>query len=552
MANSSNNPKGEPKFLSKSLVLLTALLGLAFLLIVLLARDLHEAHVLLQEKDIFKFPDVAYDLGVEIFKTVFVAAFLGLAADYYIKRMTGDSTAATVKRCGIKKLYPSRQHAVDRFERLVRDPKVKVIYMMGISLREFLTQQGGMHAVWSAIQERLSVEEHIIHWQKLPDDRRLRVYLLTLNPLSSEGYFRYTVERPPGELKTDSLQAIAAVRQAESDIYGREQTFLRHRLYDHCPFSFVFFTNVTAFVEQYYYKTAHGTGFPLIEYPENSSHYPEIQHSINQIWERAHERMPTSGTAIPLKQAGITNIFRVDQRSEQAARQIDRIAETTEGMIDILTITGRHYVKDLNASTALRKASLQPNIKVRLLVINPISQQAIFRAIADEAVADERLKRCVAEWDWERHATTSNLYRRTLETIRKIRDWQAVGCNVELRLYSCAVASALLITPHAAFASKYLYGRSKRLEDFPLQSEYPMFEFDEAHCEALERTELEMLRCTFTVIWNYYSTTVEAFSAVNPQSEFNKNLQRLRDELQWTAVPSKNNSHDQHPTASES
>lgn len=523
------------------LLLLVALLAIACLTIVLLSKDLHQANVMLNQRGNAEFPDIAYDLGVELFKTIFIGLCLGIGVEIYLRRLKGDSTKVMLEKMGIQKVYRSRQDAKNRFEQLVDDPRVKNIYIVGISLREFLTQQGGMQSVWEAIQQRLSAEEHTSDRKKLSEDRRLKVHLLVLDPLSSEGYFRYTVERPYWkDHPKDIWDAVAEVDQARQNIYGAEQNFLKLRLYEHCPFSFVLFTEIAAFVEQYYYKRkAKSSSFPLIEYSQDSDHYTELRKSVvGVIWEHAYEKSPSVGTAVPLRRAGIKNIFRIDQRREQAARQIERIAETNAGTIKILTITGRHFVNDPDAIVALKEAASKPGVTIQFALLNPISQQAIFRAIADKAVTDTKIKKVIAEYDWGRHKT-SRLYRRVHDSIRELQNWKDEGLKVETRLYSCSVTSALLLTPTSAFAGKYLYGRSKKLEDHPdLQSEYPFIEFDAASVEAAERIELELLECTFRVIWNHYSIAVDTFFPLDDEPKFNQNLQRLNDELNWGILSS--------------
>lgn len=531
----------ERKFPGRYLVILLALLSISCLAVVVLSKDLHEAHVLLNQRGIFQVPAIAYDLSLELFKTIFIGICLGVGVEIYLKKLKGDSTKVMLEKSGIVKIYSSRQEAKPRFEQLVDDPKVKNIYIAGISLREFLTDQGGMRSIWEGIQQRLAREENTSQKKKLPANLRFTVHLLLLDPKSSEGYFRYSIEKP--QLKNhpkDIWDGLSEVADTQKSIYEGQQDFLRLRLFEHCPFSFVFFTNTTAFVEQYYYKTrTKNVPFPLIEYSQDSAHFNEVRRSLEVIWENGYEELPAVGTAIPLIKAGVKNIFRVDERRNQAKRQIRRISETEEGTIDVLTITGRHYVNDSDTVSALKEAASRQNVSVRLAILNPISQQAIFRSIADIAVTDKRIRKSIAEYDWEIHRK-SRLYRRVYDTIREIQNWTDEGLAVELRLYSSSAGSALLLTPNAAFAGKYVYGRSKRLEgQAELQSEYPMFEFDAASCETNIKTELEILECTFRVIWNYYSVAVDDFLKNDDEAEFNKNLKSLQAELNWESLSPK-------------
>jgi hypothetical protein len=61
-----------------------------------------------------------------------------------------------------------------------------------------------------------------------------------------------------------------------------------------------------------------------------------------------------------------------------------------------------------------------------------------------------------------------------------------------------------------------------------------MIEFNNSEFETNDRTELEILECTFNVTWNYYSVPYEDFLKSDDEAEFNKNLKRLKEELNWS------------------
>jgi hypothetical protein len=448
----------------KYLLYLGATLAIACLVIVLLFKEIHHAHVLLNEKGVSEYPDIAYDLGLELFKTIFIGICLGVGVEIYLKHLKGDSTKVMFEKSGIAKIYPARQDATSRFQQLVDDKRVKTVYIAGISLREFLSEQGSMRPVWEAIQQRLSKEENTIEKNKLPDKLRFNVHLLMLDPRSSEGYFRYRVEKPHSkDDPKDITDGLNEINQVQRNIYNnKDQDFLQYELYEHCPFSFIFMTDTTAFVEQYYYKKkSKGVSFPLVEYSHDSPHFNELQKSVEIVWENAYKELPSVGTAVPLKRAGIKNIFRVDKRGEQARRQIECIKETKAGTVDILSITGRHYVNDPDAIFALREAALRKGVRVRFALLNPVSQQAIFRAIADASVTD-KVRTIIANYDWAHHKH-SRLYQRVHYSIGEIQNWKEEGLAIDLRLFSCSSGSALLLTSNSSYAGKYGYVRSKRL-----------------------------------------------------------------------------------------
>jgi hypothetical protein len=525
--------KGSLKVPIKYLLLAIALLALACIGIAVMLKELHEAQVRLHEVGISEFPDTAYDMVIEFFKTVFIGACLAFAIDAYLKYLEiVQSQKETLSKSGIKALYSSRSEAAEEFTRLVTNEQVKTIAICGISLRDFLTVHSGeMHSVWTAIKRRLANEER----DNLAPEQRLHVRLLRLDPRSAEGHFRYGVEDPIAvKTPVDINKGFVELQRTWTTIYQkRPQEYLQSRMYEHCPFSFLFLTETTAFVEQYFYKIGDlEASLPLIEYARDNAQHTILKQSLETIWANADCEGIQIGTAIPIEEARIRNIYLANQRPEQGKHQVERIKNHTGKTIDILNITGGFYVTDYDASTALRSFAAKAKADggtIRFALLNPVSQPAILRAVADECRTEE-IGEALKTHDWRRHQH-SKLYTRIRETIEVINKW-AKEHSVELRLYSCSTTCALLLTSESAFVGHYLYGRSRRLQvENRLQSEYPMLEYGRPAGESVNDSQLEILHSTFDIVWSHYSISYEDYKLDNREETFNKNLKRLREEL---------------------
>jgi hypothetical protein len=476
--------------------------------------------------------------GVDIFKAIFIGSSAGIGINLYLKHALGETPKAILERSGIDEVYSAdrdrsaRQSAATDFQRLIRNKRINKIDIIGASLRDFLTPAGNLHQAWEAMVERLHSE------QNANEGARLRVRLLLLDPRSGEGRFRHNVEKTT----ISALGLPADVPQGIQAVYGIQgilQDFLQVRVYEHCPFAFMFATDTEAFVQQYGYRDHTKTSvIPLIKYLRHSDQYDELMHTFETIWKYADaERWNPHhiGAATAIEEARIKNIFRKEHRGSLSERQIECLSQVQPGStVDILVITGNFYVTNDRVFYTLRDISMNQNgragAQVRFAILNPVSQQAILRAIAESSPADV-IGDTLRSWSWTRHIN-SKLYQGAHYTMRSIELWQTKGCAFELHLYSSAVTAALLLTPDADFVEQYFYGRTRRFQQgLALGGEYPVFEYDVDEASDEERTEREILTSTFKVIWNFYSISLDAYEQRNEEEEFKKNLARLLEEL---------------------
>ena len=480
------------------------------------------------------------ELLMTIFKTVFIGTSVGIAFNYYLKKIyeKPSESETMLDQSGITRIYPNRKMASVDFLKLVQDPRNKHIDIVGISMRDFLIGGGTLHNIWQAICQRLREE----HESKLDINDKIRIRVLLLNPISGEGLFRHKVEIPTlGQtgLNFDIPAALEEINRVQKIVLKDEgKDLLQVRLYEHCPFAFIFATDSDIFIEQYYYRDhKKPEPLPIIRYSSNLPQFQQLCHSFNTVWEHAGIGKKFElqvGTAKAIENANIKNIFRREDRHLLGRCQIEELELTpADSIIDILSITGKFYVSHpifLTLKNISSPKDKQDYSNVRFALINPISQQAILRAVADSSAAD-KIKETLVSWSWEKHKATK-LYTDIEQTIRDINFWKESGCSFELRLYSCAISCALLITPNSVFIEQYVYGRSEEFKaGMVLGGEYPTIQFDFSSTDSDTMIEKEILNSTFNVIWDSYSIDYENFSTQKQEVIFNKNLQLLLEEM---------------------
>jgi hypothetical protein len=475
------------------------------------------------------------EVFLEFWKTIFAAGIIAFVLDKYLKGVFGEGKAARITQAGITDVYPSRRDADQDLVRCVNE--ASQIDIIGISLRDFLLTTGQYRNVWEAIEDRLKREDK----QNLPIDKRLRVRLLILDPRSSEGLFRHNVEKATIGISIgipfDIPQGLEEVRRVCAEIHQRDgHELLKVNLYHHCPFSFLFLTNKQAFVEQYYYKnhTRH-VDLPLLHYAKKELH-DEFRTSFEMIWKSARPGILVEsevGTAHAIENGAIKNIFRQEHRSQSGRRQAETLARVGKDQtVRILTISGKHYITD-PILRHLKEAS-DREARIHFLLLNPVSSQAVLRAIADTCAPSDITEQ-VRTWDWEKHRK-ARLYTDTYQTIRELGNWIRAGCRFTVRLHHSSPACALFLTPTNAFVEQYIYGRSIAFEkNRVLGGEYPILEFGQRIDDGQDTStpELQMVTATFEVMWKSYSVQMERYLELDEEEEFQKTLAYLG---RWTGL----------------
>lgn len=507
--------------------------GFAFGSVGLIAFSLMLSIYCLGDVDDNNFLQVLRRFGIELAQAMVIGTTVGYFVNRWLNQLTEPGLDASLRAQGIKSIYPSRVAAMEDFLQAVRDPHVKSILIAGLSLRDFLTPRGSLQRVWETIRERLEEEQQ----KNFNSDKRLRVRLLLLDPLSGEGKFRSDLERESvGEGGLDSTVGIGLdqVHRLQSRIYGEtESEYLQARLYEHCPYAFHFVTDQAAYVEQYCYRDHSKSSFlPLLRFRKQSAAYAQLVYSCEAIWKEARHYPQNStrvGSASAIREANIVNIFRHDIRDQLGRRQIECLRKVPAGgSVSIQAITGRYFIQrgalamlsDISLATRGKDA-----VKVRFLIINPVSQQAILRAVAESAPHPE-IGRLLAEWTWEKHKSC-HLYNdawQVIETLKKRRRLH----EIELHLTPAPLTSFLLLTPDNTFIETYVYGRSTKLEkDRVLGAEYPALEFERASGK-LDNVELEVLQSAFNVMWEHFSIPVDKYERDNEETNFERNLEIVR------------------------
>lgn len=482
-----------------------------------------------------KFDVFVLPFAQEIIKAALFGGILAVVLNNLLARLFEEGPEAILQNHGIQNLHPSRERAADHLVEWIRDPSTTQLSIIGISLHDILPPGGRLHHAWQVIRERLNNENS----RTPPPIARLRVKILLLDPKSAEGRFRYSVESRTlerGNLQDDVQTSIQQYKNTLARVYGVEVSeFLELRLYEHSSFAFMVLTDEHALIEQYCFRDhTLAPAFPLIQYPRRCQSYKQLQYSFEVMWEHAQpvdRALRKVGTAKGVDFARIRNIYRYDDRATLGERELEAIRNTPPGqLVRIAAITARFFLRD--ALDTLQKLT-RPGprqICVRLLIVNPVSEAAIVRAITENGES-ANVREVLDRWDWSRHRNSA-LYHdatHTLDTVLRL-------CNrkhsIQVRLTPVAPSSSILQTPEAAFVEQYLLGRSPRRERGGiLTGEYPVFEFAAPVGSEEKSLEEELLDATFDLLWEHLSLSVDDFRALDDEVQFDAHLKMLKASL---------------------
>jgi glucose-1-phosphate thymidylyltransferase len=471
---------------------------------------------------------VSLSLLYEIAKAVFIGTTAGTAI-----RILLGSTENTDPIAGteIDRVYKSRVAAASVLESAVKNPLTRRIVISGISLRDILPTNGTLHRVWDLVSERLKAEDA----RKIPIAERLNVRILLLDPHSSEGDFRSQTERRlPISLEKDVPLALDEIQTLRNELVATKETnVLQARLYQHGSFAFQFITDSIALVEQYTYRDSQNTGgMPLIQYARPSRTYEQLSRSCEIVWEHARHAqidVTPAGVGRGMRESRLIGIFRQDDRKKLGDRERGALIRARAGdLIDIQALSARFYTREVDLESITRHAG--DGAKVRLLVVNPTSRNAILRAVADKTAVED-IRHGLVNWTWEAHQA-SDLYTDVHAAIRRVQQMQTRGCDIELRLSAADLSCSLLLGRDRLFVEQYSYGRSRNFGGgVTLGGEYDAFEYERGI--GVSTPEESILESGFEVLWDSYSISAAEYIPRTPTEKdfFEQELKAVQAQL---------------------
>jgi hypothetical protein len=413
------------------------------------------------------------------------------AHDRHTRMVSGEA----LSRAGVVNVFATLQDAAAEMSAALRQQNLSEIRLLGLDLSDwFNSRSSANHTDPPGRQlERLLLGEEA-------DAKRLRklnVRVLLLDPacaaarLLTYGNGGHDSDERLERLRTDIHATAERLSWLSRKIADQQNgNSLQVRFYRMTPGSFTFITNGSSFVRTYYAGLVGPSPAPVWCYDGKSAeHKVECQH-FDILWETSSVPCEESlqrkfvGVDQGISESGITNIYTDLDGAQERIKWL--ISNATE-RVWIQGVSLSHHL-----SSPLEEAMLgllrAKSVDTRLLILDPDSDQAYLKSYRDYLL-DEDWSAGGIEYDkylLDRSLhEQSAIYAQLQYSTRRLMGMsvKAGTGHFQLRHYSCAPTSYVLIADDHALVEQFHYGKPMAASGsiqahLQLAREMPLMEYE--------------------------------------------------------------------------
>jgi hypothetical protein len=379
-----------------------------------------------------------------------------------------------MSKSGVSRFYSNRSEASEDINKSIKSSLAKgnQIMVIGISLNEFTRDEDDiMHDAWNTIESYIKGE------QNPKGDELLNIRALIIDPNSKGGHLRANAERQNDKitrLNLDVKKAIGDFSELQELTEKNAKVNFAAKLYRTSPILYMVWTPDAAFVQQYYYRPRHHKAeirIPVLKYIPKAGTtefkiHKELKFHFDWIWQetsislKKYEIEKSIGTFQAMNKANIKNIFYEYSTSKE--RIIHLINSCNEELL-IKGISLNSYFQ-YDALTHTLFAACERGVKVKILLIDPICEQANIRSFREYKVFEDNasFNNFVQNPELIRE---QRLYKDTLGSLKTIKNLYKElekgenHKNLEVRKYFSAPEAFMLITDTTMIIEQYHYGK---------------------------------------------------------------------------------------------
>jgi hypothetical protein len=386
---------------------------------------------------------------------------------------TSDSLQA-MEGTGIARLYHRRKDAIDDITYDLENVSLSSIRLIGISLNDFVQGNGVYHEIWKIIAE------YALGMQQIPKpDGKLDIKVLVIDPDCQGAYLRATGEQRTSAAATVSSRlaldinftrdSLTEIRDAVNSKGENSKVSFDFRFYQLPPILFLLQTNIASYVQPYYFWDSRDPAIPmpLFRFKEGDLHHGMTKH-FDWIWQNAsisssaYIEQHLVGADRGLRERGIINVF---DSSKDARERILWLIEHTHENLYIQGFSLHSYFDgDSELYWAIRKLTEQKQVKIKILLIDPESEQAKYRAWREHILQQEDLGETPLTWEDfgsgpHRETQLYSDTKRSIQWVRSITTGLTDTETFRCKSYATAPYCFMLMSDSSVLVEQYHYGK---------------------------------------------------------------------------------------------
>lgn len=380
---------------------------------------------------------------------------------------------------GISRMYENREDAIDNIRQDLANLSLSRIDLIGISLNDFVRDSGVFHEIWKVIAAYARGE------RELPrPGGKLDIRILIVDPNCHGAYLRSSGEQRDSsavvlhsrlakdiDFTVDSLVELegAVNEQAEAikKMGDTPRISFAFRLYQLPPMFLLLRTDVASYVQPYYFWRTRDPirPMPLLRYTDVGEFllHSGMNDHFEWVWKKAsissseYLEQYRLGVDKGLHQSGAINVF--DSAAEAKKRILWLLRNPQNHRLYIQGFSLRSYFDgDDVLYWTIKQAAERNDVDIKVLLINPNSEQAIYRSFRENLLEKPGDPLTFEEFKKDKYKG-AQLYRDTERSVRWIRRIASPGNKFQFKWYDTAPYCFMLMVDNSVLVEQYHYGK---------------------------------------------------------------------------------------------
>jgi len=306
----------------------------------------------------------------------------------------GAKSLESMRKTGASQLYANRQEAANDIFHELSNRNCKKIRIIGVSLSDFVRNTGKLKNAWQLIVDHINSDGHYY-------GADIDIKLLIIDPrcreamLRSRGEMRGDHRYDAGDLETDVNAHIDLLLGLQARARQKHVSF-EARIYRLAPILFLCQNERISFTQQYYFWSERAdideAAFPVIRFdnaPDGTKCvHSELESHFDWIWSKASIDLVSykdghcRGVDRGICSSGISNIYTNPRHGRE---RITHLLRRAERQVRMQGISLHSFVAVAELSGPLRRLLDSEKIDVGMYFLNPLCEQAKFRAFREES-----------------------------------------------------------------------------------------------------------------------------------------------------------------------